>query len=74
MKITNYTSYDFIFETLYIVAYDRFYAFLFLDFLTNFSPECVEWKFNGIPCVTVNLHILTLKCFSCSDAIAFFNL
>lgn len=74
MKITNYTSHDFIYETLYIVAYYRFYAFLFLDFLTNFSPECVEWKLNGIPCVTVNIHILTLKCFSCSDAVAFLNL
>lgn len=70
----NYTSHNFIFETLYIVAYYRFYAFLFLDFLTNFSPECVEWKLNGIPCVTVNIHILTWKCFSCSDAVAFLNL
>lgn len=49
-------------------------CFLFLDFLTKFSPECVEWKLNGIPCVTVNIHILTLNCFSCSDAIAFLNL
>lgn len=63
MKITNYTSHNFIFGTLYIVAYYRFYAFLFLDFLRNFSPECVEWKLNGIPCVTVNIHILTLQCF-----------
>lgn len=59
VQVTNYTSHDFILETLYIVACYRFYAFSFLDFLTNFSPECVEWKLNGIPFMTVNLHIAT---------------
>lgn len=36
-----------------------FMHFRFLTFLTNFSPECVEWKLNGIPFMTVNLHIAT---------------
>lgn len=59
MQVPSYTSHDFIFETLYIVAYYRFYAFS-LDFLTNFSPKCVEWKLNCIPLKTVNLRILKM--------------
>lgn len=67
MQVTSYTSHDFIFETLYIVAYYRLYAFL-LDFLMNFSPKCLEWKPNCIPLKTVHLHILNVLC---SGVIAF---
>lgn len=39
MQVTNYTSHDFISETLYIVAYYKFYTFLFLEFLTIFFTQ-----------------------------------